>query len=73
MDTASIRAELDHPVIDADGHIIESGSRTSPTNYAANHAANHVNNFAAGTKAVCRSLLFGGTEVEGRVRALLEP
>ena len=68
MDTASIRAELDHPVIDAYGHIIESGSRTSPTNYA----ANHVNNFAAGTKAVCRSLLFGGTEVEGRVRALLE-
>ena len=32
------------------------GSRTSPTNYV----ANHIGNFAAGTEAVCRSLLFGG-------------
>ncbi len=32
------------------------GSRTSPTNYV----ANHVGNFAAGSEAVCRSLLFGG-------------
>jgi len=71
LDTASIRAELDHPVIDTDGHIIESGSRTSPTN----DVADHIGNFAtgAGTEAACRALLFGGTEVEGRVRALLEP
>ena len=32
------------------------GSRTSPTNYV----ANHIGNFAAGSEAVCRSLLFGG-------------
>jgi predicted TIM-barrel fold metal-dependent hydrolase len=32
------------------------GSRVSPTNYV----ANHIGNFAAGTEAVCRSLLFGG-------------
>ena len=32
------------------------GSRTSPTSYV----ANHIGNFAAGTEAVCRSLLFGG-------------
>lgn len=32
------------------------GSRTSPTNYV----ANHIGNFAAGTEAVCRSLLLGG-------------
>lgn len=32
------------------------GSRTSPTNYV----ANHIGNFAAGTEAVCRSMLFGG-------------
>ncbi len=32
------------------------GSRVSPTNYV----ANHIGNFAAGSEAVCRSLLFGG-------------
>ena len=32
------------------------GSRTSPTNYV----ANHIGNFASGSEAVCRSLLFGG-------------
>jgi len=32
------------------------GSRTSPTNYV----ANHIGNFAAGSEAVLRSLLFGG-------------
>jgi hypothetical protein len=32
------------------------GSRTSPGNYV----ANHIGNFAAGSEAVCRSLLFGG-------------
>jgi predicted TIM-barrel fold metal-dependent hydrolase len=32
------------------------GSRVSPTNYV----ANHLGNFAAGSEAVCRSLLFGG-------------
>lgn len=32
------------------------GSRTSPTNYV----ANHLGNFAAGSEAVCRSLLLGG-------------
>jgi predicted TIM-barrel fold metal-dependent hydrolase len=32
------------------------GSRTSPTNYV----ANHIGNFATGSEAVCRSLLFGG-------------
>ena len=32
------------------------GSRTSPTNYV----ANHIGNFAAGSEAVSRSLLFGG-------------
>ncbi|HEY8218285.1 MAG TPA: amidohydrolase family protein [Acidimicrobiia bacterium] len=32
------------------------GSRTSPMNYV----ANHIGNFAAGSEAVCRSLLFGG-------------
>jgi hypothetical protein len=32
------------------------GSRTSPSNYV----ANHIGNFAAGSEAVCRSLLFGG-------------
>lgn len=32
------------------------GSRVSPTNYV----ANHIGNFAAGSEAVCRSLLLGG-------------
>ena len=32
------------------------GSRVSPDNYV----ANHIGNFAAGSEAVCRSLLFGG-------------
>jgi predicted TIM-barrel fold metal-dependent hydrolase len=32
------------------------GSRVSPGNYV----ANHIGNFAAGSEAVCRSLLFGG-------------
>lgn len=32
------------------------GSRTSPTNYV----ANHIGNFAAGSEAICRSLIFGG-------------
>ena len=32
------------------------GSRTSPSNYV----ANHIGNFAAGSEAICRSLVFGG-------------
>ena len=32
------------------------GSRVSPNNYV----ANHIGNFASGTEAICRSLLFGG-------------
>jgi predicted TIM-barrel fold metal-dependent hydrolase len=32
------------------------GSRTSPTNYV----ANHLGNFAAGSEALCRSLILGG-------------
>jgi predicted TIM-barrel fold metal-dependent hydrolase len=46
------------------------GSRVSPTNYV----ANHLGNFAAGSEAVCRSLLLGGamTRFPGLRFAFLE-